>query len=426
MKTWKRLLTWLATLGVLCTMGGEAMAASGTVSAESSAGQVVQGETISITVSMAQTNVSSLGVQVNCDDGFQIQGGQWLQAGLMASYDMSKHKGVFSPGGAKEMDGPVFRLTVQAVKAAEKAQRIDIKLIGKNGTQTVFEETVSVSIRVECAQHNFGAYTAQEDTHSRMCSGCGQIQRQKHNFDDGVVSQVSSCTQPGSKIFTCKTCGYYKTEAIPLAEHIASEWIVDRQPAVGTEGSKHKACTACHEILQTESIPALEPPVTEPPATEPPATEPPVTEPPATEPPATEPPATEPPVTEPPATEPPATEPPVTEPPATEPPATEPPTTEPPATEPPVTEPPVTEPPATEPPAPEPPVTEPAIVAPTVPEMTVPQEIIETPTQGQEDPAKEPAENVAKQENSGWKLLAVAATAICLVAGALLFWLKKR
>ena len=384
MKTGKRLLTWLTALGVVCSMGVTAMAGSGTVSSESSADQVVPGQTVTITVSMEQTNVSSLGVQVSCGDGLKIQSGQWLQSGLMASYDMSKHKGVFSPGGAKDLSGQVFRLTVEAVKAGAESQHVDIKLIGKNSTQTVFEETVRESIRVGCAEHSFGNYTAQGQKHSRVCGSCGQTLIQDHSFDSGVVSKAPDCTQNGSKTYQCKDCGYSKTEAIPAKGHTASGWILDRQPEVGAEGSQHKECTVCGVTLQTETIPALEPPATEPPATEPPATEPPATEPPATEPPATEPPATEPPATEPPATEPPMTEPAVTEPPATEPSVTE-------------------------------------------PEMTAPQETVQPPTQMQENSGEEPVEEAAKKGNSSWKLLAIAAAAVvCVAAGVLLVWRKKR
>ena len=428
MKTGKRLLAWLAALGVVCSMGGAALAASGTVSAESSASQVVQGDTVTITVAMEKSNVSSLGVQITCDEGLQVQSGQWVQSGLMASFDMATNKGVFSPGGAKDMEGDVFQLKVKAAKASAEPLQIAIKLIGKNSTQTVFEETVRKTIRVGCTEHSFGDYTAQSDGHSRVCSDCGQTQSQKHSFNTGVVSREPDCTQPGSKTYTCKTCGYSKEEAVSALGHKISEWIVDRQPAVGVEGSKHKECTVCGVTLQTASIPALEPPATEPPATEPPATEPPATEPPATEPPATEPPATEPPATEPPATEPPATEPPATEPPATEPPATEPPAqqkptqkptqkpeqTEPPATEPEVTEPEVTEPEVTEPEVTEPEATEPGV---TEPEATEP-EVTEPSSQA---PVKE-----NKKTNSVWKLVGVAVAATCVVASVLLFWRHKK
>ena len=40
-------------------------------------------------------------------------------------------------------------------------------------------------------------------------------------------------------------------------EHISSDWIIDQQPTVAKEGSKHKECTVCKEVLETEKIAKL-------------------------------------------------------------------------------------------------------------------------------------------------------------------------
>lgn len=69
---------------------------------------------------------------------------------------------------------------------------------------------------------------------------------------------VASCTETGIKSHHCTRCGVVtdKTE-IPLTEHTPENWIIDVQPAVGTEGSRHRECSACHTVLETEAIPAL-------------------------------------------------------------------------------------------------------------------------------------------------------------------------
>src|SRR5699024_4115307 len=36
--------------------------------------------------------------------------------------------------------------------------------------------------------------------------------------------------------------------------HTPSDWIVDVEPTTGSEGSRHKECTVCGEVLETEEL----------------------------------------------------------------------------------------------------------------------------------------------------------------------------
>lgn len=44
----------------------------------------------------------------------------------------------------------------------------------------------------------------------------------KHVYDDGVVNKKNTCYAAGEKIFSCKYCGYKKSEVIAMKEH---EWV---------------------------------------------------------------------------------------------------------------------------------------------------------------------------------------------------------
>lgn len=44
---------------------------------------------------------------------------------------------------------------------------------------------------------------------------------------------------------------------IPKTTHKESGWIVDKAATVGAEGKKHTECEYCHQMIQTETIPAL-------------------------------------------------------------------------------------------------------------------------------------------------------------------------
>ena len=57
---------------------------------------------------------------------------------------------------------------------------------------------------------------------------------------------------------TSKTINKYYEDKDSKGEHTSSDWIIDQQPTVAKEGSKHKECTVCKEVLETENIAKLE------------------------------------------------------------------------------------------------------------------------------------------------------------------------
>lgn len=42
-----------------------------------------------------------------------------------------------------------------------------------------------------------------------------------------------------------------------FSEHIAGEWVVDKESTESETGKKHKACTVCGEVIETETIPMI-------------------------------------------------------------------------------------------------------------------------------------------------------------------------
>ena len=78
-----------------------------------------------------------------------------------------------------------------------------------------------------------------------------------HLFDEGEVFEPS-CEEEGYTRHTCTVCGYtYDDEYTEPRGHIYSDWIIDVEPQVGVPGSKHKECTECGMVLQTDEIPPL-------------------------------------------------------------------------------------------------------------------------------------------------------------------------
>jgi len=98
-----------------------------------------------ISVSTEETEVTSLGVAVTFDSGMQLASAHWIPEGLMANFDTEKNKGVFSTGtSAAKIGGEVFE-TVLFVENMDDYHEITVTVIGKNGINTVFDETMTIT-----------------------------------------------------------------------------------------------------------------------------------------------------------------------------------------------------------------------------------------------------------------------------------------
>ena len=70
--------------------------------------------------------------------------------------------------------------------------------------------------------------------------------------------KATNCKEHDTYWYVCSRCGktsktinkYYEDKD-SKGEHISSDWIIDQQPTVAKEGSKHKECTVCKEVLET-------------------------------------------------------------------------------------------------------------------------------------------------------------------------------
>ncbi len=78
-----------------------------------------------------------------------------------------------------------------------------------------------------------------------------------HQNGDWIVEKEPTCTMNGIKMQYCINCDEILNVNTILSEgHTLSEWIIT-DATVYKSGSKHKECTQCGEILETETIPQL-------------------------------------------------------------------------------------------------------------------------------------------------------------------------
>ncbi len=81
--------------------------------------------------------------------------------------------------------------------------------------------------------------------------------------EEGIIPAVDpTCTSTGlTQGKKCNRCGEVLIEQSIIAkkDHTPSDWIVDEPATSENEGSRHKECTECGGLLETETIPKLEP-----------------------------------------------------------------------------------------------------------------------------------------------------------------------
>ncbi len=126
-----------------------------------------------------------------------------------------------------------------------------------------------VSCSGECEHENTvkepgKAYTCTEDglTDGILCEDCGEVILKQqvisaaHKWNDGEITKEASCTEKGTKIYTCSACGETRTEEIDKGGHaFSSEWTIDKEATCQEVGSKSHHCTECGEIKDITEIP---------------------------------------------------------------------------------------------------------------------------------------------------------------------------
>ena len=102
-----------------------------------------------------------------------------------------------------------------------------------------------------------------EGVREGTCVRCGEVQTESiaktdHEFGEWKVTKEATCTEAGERTRTCKNCDEKQTEEIAKVDHTPGDWEVLTAPKVSSNGSvtagtKVRKCTACGEVLDTES-----------------------------------------------------------------------------------------------------------------------------------------------------------------------------
>ena len=92
-------------------------------------------------------------------------------------------------------------------------------------------------------------------TAPQLCTRCGAVMEKALGHDYKSEVTAPTCTEMGYTTNTCSRCGdTNKSDYTEPAGHKSGDWIIDKEPTIDSEGSKHKECTVCGEKLETQPI----------------------------------------------------------------------------------------------------------------------------------------------------------------------------
>lgn len=134
------------------------------------------------------------------------------------------------------------------------------------------------SDKIDFAEHTSSGPATEDD--AEICTECGYVITPAlgHTHKLALVEGIAAtCTENGQKAYyVCEGCGKWFEDATASVEitdhnsvvikaaHTPSEWIVDKEATETEKGSRHKECTVCGTVLETEEITVIQPTTTQP------------------------------------------------------------------------------------------------------------------------------------------------------------------
>lgn len=105
--------------------------------------------------------------------------------------------------------------------------------------------------KATCIEEGYTGDTYCTDCENMISTG-KKIEKTDHTWDNGVVSKDPTCTEKGSKTYTCAVCRETKTEEIPATGHQNKE-VRDKKAATCTKAgyTGNTYCKDCGELLKT-------------------------------------------------------------------------------------------------------------------------------------------------------------------------------
>ena len=231
-----------------------------------------------------------------------------LPADAVYELDESEHNGWFNQTDYEE-------LSEDDVFEAGKRYGYMLNLKIKDSTQYVFDSNSNLSIKINGIVpstknsigetlyimsmsfhvHEYTDWKYDNDKHWKECTDgtCDEVfNTANHTSSDWIIDKAATTSEEGAKHKECTVCNYvlesetidkltpvhvhsyssdWKTDnnkhwkecscgaKAETANHASSDWIIDKVATTAEAGVKHKECTVCKYVLESETIDKLTP-----------------------------------------------------------------------------------------------------------------------------------------------------------------------
>lgn len=257
----KKIISLLVCLVLVFSLSISAFAAgSAKVNSNSSANVVKLGDTITVTVSLNDcAPFKSMALTPNYDKNvFEMVSGEWLLTGAtLSNFNGTSAAIAYTP--VVEKSGAIFKYVLK-VKDNATLNNTTIKTdaVIKNGATPVESVAGSVTVKVICKNHSFGAWSiADNNNHKHICTACDTAESSAHTWNGGAITKVATCKETGVKTYTCTVCNATKTETIATTtNHTFGNWTQTKEPTCTAKGTESRTCSICQKV-ETKDIAAL-------------------------------------------------------------------------------------------------------------------------------------------------------------------------
>ena len=204
-----------------------------------------------VNVSGCNSDVTSVKVDVNYGDNFELVSGDWLKTDYSTKdFNPENNNGVLTYEKPSDVNGDLIKIVLKAKTASVDMQTVSVNVIAVNGSNEIINLTSSQSVKINCSTHSYDSYIKMDDeNHTCICSVCGNVETRAHRWDSGQQTKTPNCNETGNMLYTClDNCGATKNETIAKNDnHSYGSWIQTKAPTCTENGTETRTCSVCQK-----------------------------------------------------------------------------------------------------------------------------------------------------------------------------------
>lgn len=128
--------------------------------------------------------------------------------------------------------------------------------------EVVYTCEICEETKTECMNplgHDYGVWTnLNGNQHQRVClNDPSHVEKENHSWNNGTVTKAATCTDAGTRTYTCTVCGAKKTETINATGHNYGAWTLVKAPTCTEDGVEQRVCANDGKHVEKRSVTKL-------------------------------------------------------------------------------------------------------------------------------------------------------------------------